>query len=92
MIFDLNFHYLKEYNQHIQDLKDEMEEATQSAELVRKEIQSFRNRYTFLSTGDICEICNLTLIIRPFYLFPCNHKFHNECLLKELSPMLGKLS
>jgi len=80
---------LKEYNQHIQDLKDEMEEATQSAELVRKEIQSFRNRYTFISSSDICEVCGLTLIVRPFYLFPCNHKFHTDCLLKELSPMLG---
>ena len=35
---------LKEYNQHIQDLKEEMEEATKSAEIIREEIQSFRNR------------------------------------------------
>jgi len=35
---------LKEYNQHIQDLKEEMEEATKSAEVIREEIQSFRNR------------------------------------------------
>lgn len=80
---------LKEYNKHIQDLKDEMEEATQSADLVRKEIQTFRNRYTFLQIEDMCEICELTLLTRPFYIFPCNHKFHGECLLKELKPMLG---
>jgi hypothetical protein len=36
--------FLKEYNQHIQDLKEEMEEATKSAEVIREEIQSFRNR------------------------------------------------
>lgn len=35
---------LQEYNQHIQDLKEEMQEATKSAELIRKDIQSFRNR------------------------------------------------
>lgn len=79
----------KEYNQHIQDLKDEMEEATRSAELVRKEITSFRNRYTYIQVAEVCEICELALMIRPFYLFPCNHKFHSDCLLKELSPMLG---
>jgi uncharacterized coiled-coil DUF342 family protein len=39
---------LKEYNQHIQDLKEEMEEATKSAEVIREEIQSFRNRYALL--------------------------------------------
>ncbi|KAF5280506.1 hypothetical protein FQA39_LY18028 [Lamprigera yunnana] len=79
----------KEYNNHIQDLQDEMEEATQSADLVRKEIQSFRNRFSFINCSDVCEICKLTLIVRPFYLFPCNHKFHNDCLLKELKPVLG---
>lgn len=35
---------LQEYNQHIDSLKDEMEEATQSAEEIRREIQSFRNK------------------------------------------------
>jgi hypothetical protein len=34
---------LQEYNQHIQDLKEEMEEATKSAEVIREEIQVFRN-------------------------------------------------
>lgn len=35
---------LQEYNQHIDSLKEEMEEATQSAEEIRREIQSFRNK------------------------------------------------
>ncbi|XP_018319047.1 vacuolar protein sorting-associated protein 18 homolog isoform X2 [Agrilus planipennis] len=82
---------LKDYNQQIQALKDEMREATQSSELVRKEIQSFRNSFTYVSSSDVCEVCNLTLMIRPFYLFPCRHKFHNDCLLKELNPMLGPI-
>ena len=38
---------LQEYNQHIDSLKDEMEEATQSAEEIRREIQSFRNKWGF---------------------------------------------
>jgi hypothetical protein len=38
------FAYLQEYNQHIQDLKEEMEEATKSAQVIREEIQAFRNR------------------------------------------------
>ncbi|KAJ8929810.1 hypothetical protein NQ314_017407, partial [Rhamnusium bicolor] len=81
---------LREYNQNIQDLKDEMEEATKSAEQVREEIQSFRNYYTIINSSDTCEVCNITLMIRPFYMFPCHHKFHTDCLLKELSPTLGK--
>lgn len=88
--FFKEFIHLQEYNQHIQNLKEEMEEATKHAEQVREEIQSFRNHYMIINSGDACEICNLTLMIRPFYIFPCHHKFHNDCLLTELLPLLGK--
>lgn len=66
-----------------------MEEATHSAELVREDIQSFRNRYTFIASTDTCNICNFTLMVRCFYMFPCKHRFHTDCLLKELMPLLG---
>ena len=35
---------LQDYNHHIDSLKEEMEEATKSAEEIRREIQSFRNK------------------------------------------------
>lgn len=66
-----------------------MDEATKSAELIRKEIQSFRNRYTIINQDDTCDICEKTLMVRPFYAFPCQHRFHSDCLLKELNPLLG---
>jgi hypothetical protein len=67
-----------------------MEEATKSAHLVREDIQSFRNRFTFISSDETCEVCSVTLMIRPFYMFPCQHKFHTDCLMNELNPLLGK--
>ncbi|KDR19383.1 Vacuolar protein sorting-associated protein 18-like protein, partial [Zootermopsis nevadensis] len=85
---------LQEYNQHIQDLKEEMEEATKSAQVIREEIQAFRNRYASVQARDACSVCDLQLLMRPFYLFPCGHHFHSDCLLTELNPMLppGKRS
>ncbi|XP_066154663.1 vacuolar protein sorting-associated protein 18 homolog isoform X1 [Euwallacea fornicatus] len=80
---------LREYNQKIQGLKEEMEEATKSAEQVRDEIQSFRNCYTHINSLDKCEVCNMTLMVRPFYFFPCSHMFHSDCLLAELDSSLG---
>lgn len=80
----------QEYNQKIQTLKEEMEEATNSAEQVRNEIQSFRNCFTYINSADKCEVCNMILMVRPFYFFPCNHMFHSDCLLAELEPCLGK--
>ena len=35
---------LDDYNRHIETLKEEMDEATGSAEEIRKEIQAFRNK------------------------------------------------
>ncbi|XP_019754048.2 vacuolar protein sorting-associated protein 18 homolog isoform X1 [Dendroctonus ponderosae] len=80
---------LREYNQKIQALKEEMEEATNSAEQVRNEIHSFRNCFTYINSADKCEVCNMILMVRPFYFFPCNHMFHSDCLLAELEPCLG---
>ncbi|XP_050295734.1 vacuolar protein sorting-associated protein 18 homolog isoform X2 [Anthonomus grandis grandis] len=82
---------LREYNQKIQSIKEEMEEATKSAEQVREEIQNFRNCYTYINSSDKCEVCEVTLLVKPFYFFPCQHKFHSDCLLKELEPNLGPL-
>ncbi|XP_049801385.1 vacuolar protein sorting-associated protein 18 homolog isoform X1 [Schistocerca nitens] len=79
---------LQEYNQHIQDLKEEMEEATKSAEVIREEIQAFRNRYARVQVQDVCCECELQLLMRPFYLFPCGHRFHGDCLLAEVTPVL----
>lgn len=82
---------LQECNEHIQELKEEMTEATESAERVRDEIQSFRNRYTFIKATDTCSICQMTIMARAFYIFPCGHRFHTDCLLTDLTPNLGKL-
>lgn len=79
---------LQEYNHHIEQLKEEMDDATKSAEEIRKEIQSFRNKYAFVSATDKCAACNFPLMARSFYLFPCHHKFHSDCLIGEVLPNL----
>ncbi|XP_034830412.1 vacuolar protein sorting-associated protein 18 homolog isoform X2 [Maniola hyperantus] len=80
---------LEEYNKQIEEIKAEMEEATNSAECVRNEIQSFRNRSVLVSVSDACCLCDIALLLRPFYLFPCAHRFHSDCLMAEMQPILG---
>ncbi|XP_043280093.1 vacuolar protein sorting-associated protein 18 homolog isoform X2 [Venturia canescens] len=80
---------LQEYNQHIQDLKEEMEEATKAAKLIRKEIQAFRTRCSFIHVRDTCNACDVQLLLRPFYVFPCGHKLHSDCLVAALTPMMS---
>ncbi|KAL1116066.1 hypothetical protein AAG570_005561 [Ranatra chinensis] len=79
---------LHEYNQRILDLKEEMDDATRSAENIQNDISSFRSRYTVIEAEHVCVTCDLQLLLRPFYVFPCGHKFHTDCLIAELTSLI----
>lgn len=78
---------LHQYNDHIESLKTEMEEATASATQIRSDIAMFRSRYAFVQAQDKCEICSFPVIVRPFYVFPCGHKFHSNCIINDILPL-----
>uniref|UniRef100_A0A4W5PWK2 Vacuolar protein sorting-associated protein 18 homolog n=1 Tax=Hucho hucho TaxID=62062 RepID=A0A4W5PWK2_9TELE len=80
---------LEEYNQHIDELKQEMEEATESAKRIREDIQEMRNKYGVVESQEKCAACCFPLLNRPFYLFLCGHMFHYDCLFLEVSPHLS---
>ncbi len=81
-------HSLEDYNKHIEDLKTEMVSATNSAELIRKDIKDLRNKYGFVTGAQKCEVCRYPVLTRSFYLFPCQHVFHTSCLVDEISKHL----
>lgn len=81
---------LQEYNQNIEMLKEEMDDATKSADEIRADIQAFRNRYSVIQSSDLCCSCDIQLLMRPFYVFPCSHNFHVDCLIMELKPYLSE--
>ena len=31
-----------------------------------------------------CQICEYRLLSQAFYMFPCRHAFHRECLITEV--------
>uniref|UniRef100_A0A8B9SFC1 Vacuolar protein sorting-associated protein 18 homolog n=1 Tax=Anas platyrhynchos TaxID=8839 RepID=A0A8B9SFC1_ANAPL len=79
---------LEDYNKHIEELKREMEEATQSAKRIREDIQEMRNKYGSVEPQEKCAACDFPLLNRPFYLFLCGHMFHYDCLLQAVFPNL----
>lgn len=79
---------LQEYNQNIEVLQEEMSDATKSAQEIRSEIQTFRNRFAFVQGQDKCCVCTYPILTRAFYMFPCQHKFHTDCLVAEVMPHL----
>ncbi|XP_039394501.1 vacuolar protein sorting-associated protein 18 homolog [Mauremys reevesii] len=79
---------LEDYNRHIEELKREMEEATQSAKRIREDIQEMRNKYGSVEPQEKCAACDFPLLNRPFYLFLCGHMFHYDCLFQAVFPNL----
>jgi len=79
---------LDDYNKHIEALKADMDDATESAREIRSEINGFRNRYALVRSQDKCSACSYPLMLRAFYVFPCSHKFHSDCLVTEVLPHL----
>ncbi|XP_064478428.1 vacuolar protein sorting-associated protein 18 homolog [Ornithodoros turicata] len=75
---------LEEYNKHIDELKEEMEEATKSAKEIRAEINVFRNKYSIVKADQKCSVCNFHVMNQAFYMFPCSHVFHADCLILEV--------
>jgi len=80
---------LEEYNKHIDVLKEEMDDATRSADLIRLDIKELRNKYGFVSAGQKCDKCGYPVLTSQFYLFPCHHVFHSECLIGEMMSHLN---
>ncbi|KAI8456761.1 Pep3/Vps18/deep orange family-domain-containing protein [Phakopsora pachyrhizi] len=76
---------LDNYSVHIQALKQDMEEANRSAELIKSDLSKLSSRFLVINQDDECSLCEETLTTRQFYLFPCQHSFHADCLIKEVT-------
>ena len=75
---------LEDYNSRIDELKGEMMTYTSSAEKIRNEIQALKGRRGEIQGNQVCELCDQAILSRVFYLFPCSHAFHADCLTREV--------
>ncbi len=79
---------LATYTRTINALKEDIEQAAQSAQSIREDIQQVKAKSLCINSNDRCAICKMTLITRSFYVFPCAHKFHSDCLYAAVQPYL----
>lgn len=61
-----------------------MDDATKSAEFIRKDIKDLRNKSGFVQPIQRCGICDHFTLSREFYFFPCQHTFHADCLIDQM--------
>jgi hypothetical protein len=80
---------LEEYSRSIDALKREMDEAALTATNIKTEIKGLDQRYAIVEPGERCWICRLPLLVKQFFVFPCQHAFHSECLGTKVVELAG---
>ncbi|KAJ9612258.1 tethering complex subunit [Cladophialophora chaetospira] len=80
---------LEEYSRHIDSLKQEMDISQHTAEQIKAEIAALDHRYAIVEAGERCWICTLPVLSRQFFVFPCQHAFHSDCLGKRVLESSG---
>lgn len=76
---------MERYNASIGQLTREMDESLATAQHIQTEMKQFTKRHVLVEPGEQCCLCGFPLATRWFYVFPCQHSFHFDCLVKELS-------
>ena len=80
---------LEEYSRNIDSLKQEMDLSQHTSEQIKAEIAALDNRYAIVEPGERCWICTLPVLSRQFFVFPCQHAFHSDCLGKRVLESSG---
>lgn len=93
---------LEDYNQQIEKLKEEMNDATHGADNIRNDISALAQRYAVVDRDEECGVCRRVILsagadyrisrgyttmgpLSPFYVFPCGHAFHAQCLVAHVT-------
>ncbi|KAI0114982.1 Pep3/Vps18/deep orange family-domain-containing protein [Daldinia grandis] len=80
---------LEDYSRNIDSLKKEMDESSQTATNIKIDIAGLDHRYAIVEPGEKCYVCALPLLSRQFFVFPCQHAFHSDCLGRKVLEQAG---
>lgn len=80
---------LEDYSRNIDNLKKEMDESSQTATNIKVDIAALDQRYAIVEPGEKCYVCGLPLLSRQFFVFPCQHSFHSDCLGRKVLESAG---
>lgn len=93
---------LEDYNKQIEQLKEEMNDATHGADNIRNDISALAQRCAVIDRDEECGVCRRKILtagrefgigrgytsvgqMASFYVFPCGHSFHAQCLIAHVT-------
>jgi hypothetical protein len=59
-------------------------EHSKSAEELRKKQRKQRHKHITINPQQVCDLCEQSIFKKEFYVFPCLHAFHRECIQRHL--------
>lgn len=80
---------LESYSRQIDSLRKEMDDSATTAQNIKSDIRALDSRYAIVEPGERCWKCGFPLLMRQFFVFPCQHAFHADCLGKAVSAIVG---
>lgn len=80
---------LEDYSRNIDRLRKEMDESSRTAANIKMDIAALDHRYAIVEPGERCYACGLPLLSRQFFVFPCQHAFHSDCLGRKVLEQAG---
>lgn len=75
---------LERHNQEMLQISQEIKNSIKIKKEIVEDIESLKQRYQVLEPGASCDCCGQVLQTRKFFVFPCGHNFHTDCLIKEI--------
>jgi vacuolar protein sorting-associated protein 18 len=75
---------LKIYNEHLTYLKSELEDSANSAASIRHDIKELKKRFISVPVVRTCDLTGKQLLTQKFCVFPCQHAFLADALIKEV--------
>lgn len=75
---------LERFGTLINKLSLEMNSSIKINDNITKQIGAYSEKTQIIAAGESCALCDLLLTSRKFFIFPCSHAFHTDCLVKEI--------
>lgn len=71
---------LEKHGQSMTQISEDIKSSIKMKQDIIQDIAVFKERYQVLKPGALCDSCKRVLQTGKFFVFPCNHCFHIDCL------------
>lgn len=75
---------LQHHSNSMSEITTSIERSIKVKHEIEKDMEFFKKRFQNLTPGDSCNTCGKFLLSRKFYVFPCGHNFHTDCMVKDI--------